>query len=314
MIRGLTAVVLALLALAPPAARAQDDGGDQGGSAPAKPKLTAEEIEKRFETVEVAVDWKEMSVLDALNDLVQKGGLKISVDPVLGKYGGTRTVTLRDFRISVKEACRRMRPQGVEVEVDAAAGGLRAFMPPEFPTEVALREKKVKVKWAKTPVAKAISDLEKQAGVKIELAEKVKSKLSSKKVDWEAEDVPLSQAIAALYEGVQARATPRPDLKVLIEWAGPPETKAEVEKELDAREVALGAVSEPLPDVLDRIARLSGLTIECEAKLKKAAPKVTTKSGSVTVRAALDDLAKQAGATWKVEGTKVVVRAGAAGK
>lgn len=303
--KSLALAALAALFLAAPAPALADDGD---GPPPEKKKLTAAELEERLDKSIVSVDWKDTSVLDAIADLVSKSGVKIAIDATLGKFGGARTVTFRDFRISLKGALAKLRPEGVDVQVDEPAQGFRATMAPEFPTECALREKKITVHWKDAPLAKAIAEVEKKTGVKVELGDSMKSH-APKKVTLEAEDMLLEAAITALYEGVSAKVKAKPNMVASIEFTGAPTTKAEVERALDERGFAILAADgpeRPLADATDQLARMTQITIECDAKLKKAAPKVKLGPGPYKARAALDELAKQANATWKVEGAKVV--------
>jgi hypothetical protein len=306
------AVRLAVLLLAPALALAQE-GGEGGGDAPPpeKKRLSAAELTAKLDATIVSVAWKDTSVLDAISDLVSKSGLKIAPDATLAKFGGARLVTFRDFRISVKGALAKLRPEGVEVEPDEAAQGFRAFMPPEFPTECALREKKLTVKWKDVSLASAIAEIEKKTGVKIELADSVKAR-AKKKVSFECEDMMLSAAITALWDGVEARPKARPNLLVRIEFDGTPGTKAELEAALEDRGFLVvpggGPLEGPLAEVASKVAMFGRIAIECDAKLKKAAPHVKLAAGEYKVKAALDDLAQQAGAAWKVDGAKVILR------
>ena len=64
---------------------------------------------------------------------------------------------------------------------------------------LALTEKRVSVAWNDTNVLKAAKDLEKKAGVKIELHPCLRDRLKNRKVTWEANEVTLREALETLY-------------------------------------------------------------------------------------------------------------------
>ncbi len=311
---GAVAALALALALAAGVARADGEEDDAKPAPKEKAPLSAAELEARLNSVRVTVDWKDFAVLDAINEVQQKSGVRFFFDQALADWAGKRKVSFDGYSVTVREALDVLaRAGGFSYEPDPAAQVIALKMDPAFPTRVALDEKRLSVAWREAPVSKAIADIEKKTGLKIDLHETMRSRLSKRKVSWEAEHVTAKEAIETLYvyppPSVPARLEPKAGNRVLILYTGPPETKADIELALDDRKIErLQYAGTPLWDVVKFLAELTKIKLELDPKLIKegGGGKVTVNLSGVTIRAALDAVSKSAGVVWAVKGSKIV--------
>lgn len=303
------ALVLVLVAPLAPAAAADDD---YTPPAP-KPPPSAEEMERRLDLTKLTVDWKGAGVLDALNEVQQKTGLRFVFDQDLADFAAARKVTFDGYSVSAREALRVLaRAAPFTIEPDPAETAYRLRMEPAAPTLAALAEPHVSVSWKDAPVSRAISDIEKKTGLYIHLHETMRSRLRSRKITWEADGVTAREAIETLYvyppPSIKGRIDAKPGMKVEIVYAGPPETRADLQFALDDRRFSASFDAAPLAEVAEALAKVLEAKVIVDPKLAAQAPKVTWSGADVPVRAALDGIAAAAGVAWKVEGPKVAFR------
>jgi hypothetical protein len=312
MARLALAAAVLILALAP-GARAADEGDGGPTEKPLeRPQLTATELDARLDKVKLTVDWRDFAVLDAINEVQQKSGLKFDYDQATANFAAGRKVSFDGYSVTVREALRVLgKAGGFAVEPDAERQLFRLKMDATYPTRVAMEEKKLSVKWSGTPVSTAIKEIEKKTGLKVELHETMKKRLSSRKITWEADAVTAREAIETLYvyppPSVPGRLEARKDMTVLVIYNGIPETKGDVELFLDERKMQCDFPDTSLEDVARFLWDVTKLTVEMDKKLRGR--KLAFKAEQPTpLRAVLDGLARAGKITWKIEGPKVVFR------
>lgn len=311
LLQGPLAFVLVLVLGA--LARGQD-GGDDGMEPPKRAAPTAESLERRLAETKVTVDWKDTSVLDGLNEVQTKSGIRFFFEQSFADFAGKRRVTYDGYAVTARAALAVLQAaSGFSIEPDPDRGGFHLKMDPAGPTRAALKEKKMALKWANAPVARAISDIEKKTGLKVKLHETMRSRLQSRKITWETGETTAEQAIDTLFTypppAVRGRIVPQKDMAVLIVYDGPAETRADVEYYLDEKRARWKLDGTPLADAAAQVAAAGGFKVELDRALATQAPSVTYAAENVPLRTALDAIARAAGVTWKVEGAKVVLRA-----
>lgn len=300
-----TALLILLVLLAAPALRGQDEPEDP----PEKPKPapTAEELDRKLDKITLTVDWNATGGLDALNEVRTKTGLKLSYDQELADFADTRKITYDGYQVSAREALAALqRAIGFKIEPDAADGTYKLSMDPSAPTLVALKEKKLSVAWRDAPLAKAVADIEKKTGLKIEIHPTMRARLSSRKITWEAEDVTAREAIETLYvyppPSIAGRIDAKKGMKVVVVYIGAAESKADVEFFLDDRKVSLDLADADIAAAAKALGEKGSIRVEIDGKSLKEVKRVSYAAKDVTLRAALDAVARAAGLTWKVEG------------
>jgi hypothetical protein len=261
----------------------------------------------------VTVDWKETPVLDALNEIGLKSGLKFDFDQAFASWAGERKVTFDGYSVPVREALRVCsKAAGFEVAPDPATGRYKITADPAHPTRLALSEKKVSVAWNGANVLKAAKDLEKKAGVKIDFHPCLRDRLKNRKVSWEANEVTLREALETLWvfppPSIPARIDPKEKMVLHVVYTGPPETKADVEFALDDRRVTLNFSDATLPELAKFLTDVVKVPCVVDPRaVKDEVPRVTNLIGAeIPLRQALDRAAKAANVGWKVVGPKVV--------
>jgi hypothetical protein len=311
--RSILAALVVLVLLSPPAPAQEDPDSDPPAAEKAKP--TAADLEARLAGNRVTVDWKEAPVLDAINELQQKSGVRFFFGQALADFCAGRRVTYDGYQVGAREALAALeRTGGFATEVDVEAGGFKLVQDPAHPTRVLLEETRISVDWKGAAVSRAVSDLEKRGKVKIVLHEIMKARLRSRKITWDAEKATLKEAIETLFvlppPSVEGRIDAKPGGVVEVVYTGPAESKSEIEHALDDARVSARFADRDLADATAELERRAGgrVTLEVEKGLAKEGRTLSLALEGATLRSALDALAKAAQVSWKNEGKRVLLR------